>query len=222
MLIIITFLPLGLYLYLNKGVQTTFIANIDNNQNKYIIDAEFSTTNKNINASGKITFFNRTKDKMDKIYLYLNNDIKVADARVNKKEVGYKIIGNKNILMVRFSEEIQSQDSVDIDINFLLEVNDERLVKETGKVINYELDIWYPVVIYHDNNGWNLKSAINNKPHLIECNHYIRIFIPSEFILDMTDIRYIETNVKDNGGFYHITKKTQFLPIIIKKFYDRN
>lgn len=223
MLIIITVLPLGLYLYLNEEVQTTFITNIDTNQTKYILDAEFNPNDKSIYVYEKIIFSNKTNDKIDKIYFYLNNEIKIANIKINKKEVGYKIIGDENILMVTFSEEIQTEDSIDIDINFLIKAKDSSWSKEYDGTTNYKLGIWYPVVIYHDNNGWNLKSATNNTPQLLMSNHHIRILIPTSYSLDMSNTKNEGIKMKDNGEFFQITGEgITYLPFTIRKSYSRD
>ena len=216
-LFIITFLPLGTYLYLNEEVQTTFISNIDNNQCKYILDAEFNPTKNKIYIFEKVIFINKTNKKMDRIYFYLgNNKIGIKDVRINNKQVGYKIIGNDNILMVISNIKIGSGDTSKIDVDYEIDIENNKKLGKKGNSINYNFDIWYPVILYHDNNEWDLKSVLRNTPKILEGDHHVKIFIPLDYALDIT-------NRKNNSGFYQLKEiNNSHVPIIIRNTYEEN
>ena len=217
-LFIITFLPLVFYLYLNEEVQTTFMSNIDTNQCKYILDAEFIPFKKSINISQKVIFLNKTNKNMSKIYFYFNNkQTKILNITINSKKSYYKIIGNDNILMIISKKTIKPNETFEIDINYLLDIKNKEMINK-DKVLSYQLNSWYPLVIYHDKNGWDLKNAINNYQNVLKGNHYIRIFIPKGYKIITTNINKEKAKIKHNNEFYHIEEfNIEYLPITIKK-----
>ncbi len=217
-LFIITFLPLVFYLYLNEEVHTTFMSNTDTSQCKYILDAEFIASQKSINISQKVIFLNKTNKNMSKIYFYFNNKkTKIFNITINNKESYYKVIGNDNILMIISQNTIEPNETIEINIDYLVDIKNKEMMNK-DKVLSYQLNSWYPLIIYHDKNGWDLKNAMNNYQNVLKGNHYIRIFIPKDYKIITTNINKEKAKIKHNKGFYHIEEiNIEYLPITIKK-----
>lgn len=222
-LFIITFLPIGLYLYINEEVQTTLKSNIDSDKCKYMINAEFNPIKKTIDIFEKVTFVNSTNKIMDRIYFHFDDyEFGIYDISINNNKVEYKVIGNGTILMVISNTMIKPREAIDVNIAYLIEIDKISKREDKVKTINYDLDIWYPVIIYHDNNGWNFNNIIDNKPQILECSHDIRIFIPKDYSLDMKDIMNGSLKAKETQGFYHIQEvNMRYLPITITNYHNK-
>lgn len=206
-LMLITILPIAIYIYIEDSIHFTWNINNSENINKYMTIVEINPENKEMYINQKIEYVNNTNKELDKIFFYLfsqsiDDDIcsvlkseldyqvhqdkksRILNIRSIKgkgKALNYNIIGKKrNILMVNLGSQIKEGQKVDIEINGVL--NFPHIVDKTsdGRAV-YDIINWYPVIAQYDN-GWilDIDEEYNKIISYDKEYHLVEIILPED------------------------------------------
>ncbi|WP_120168945.1 M1 family metallopeptidase [Thermohalobacter berrensis] len=247
-LLIITVLPIIIYLYIPEDIKYTFNLDRVNQINKYNIVADFNPQNKEIEINTKITFVNIADKPLDKIFLHLypntfsskdkvpyyNHEmeeaypkgfnpgyVKVKEVKVNNSSANFKIIGkNQSILMIKLKKPIKRNNKRIIDIKCNVKIPNSRGRFGYGN-FTYNITNWYPIVAVYDNEGWNLDPyhKVGDPFYSNISNYEVEFITPKEYF-PVTTGKIVKK--KDKGTKIHYFIKANmvrdFAVIVSDKF----
>jgi len=202
-LIIITVLPIGIYLYNNEEAQTVFKNSMTKEFDKYIIEGYLDENEKSLYFTQTIAFTNRANYQLDRLFLDTDlNNIELRDLEVNGEKVYFKGIDIDNDkLILLLGKPIDHNETVNLEINYCLKLGHH--YEDEGYTI-YDFNKWYLDVSHLDGNGWNINydgdiDGSKDKKHFS-----IKITLPVNHIID-TDMEIKTSNkISRNYAVYHL------------------
>lgn len=202
-LCIITFLPLLGYLYLSDEAQTTLIANIDDDINKYIIEAQIDLKFQQMNLYEKVILRNDIKDFLDKIYINIYSEsINIKKVYINTEEVNFKTIGkDRSVVMILPKKAILLGEKIEIE--FICNVDMKNFIVENDSQV-YNLTNWYPVIAKANEKGWDIKNKLS-QIHKNKKNSYnIRVIVPKDYLIITEVLNFEFQEIENDRHIYHI------------------
>lgn len=231
-LVLITLLPISVYLYTKDNGQYIFNINGRDYINKYIIRAEFFPDDKKVEMEQNIKFVNNTSKDLNKIYFHIYPNVfkdinttpfyqyELTNAYPNGFDPGYieieeiKIDGEKcrfiifgkdnSILAVNLEAPLQAGKRANIYLKCSVKIPNckGRFGYDTN---TYNITNWYPIVAVHDDSGWNLDPYYKmGDPFYSDTSNYHVEFVTPEKYIPATTGKIIRQEEIDNKICYFI------------------
>ena len=184
------------------------------NRASYEIDAVLSPATSMLRASGRVRYFNESPGALERIYLYLRqnlhrpdairnrevpltdglrlNSVRIGDAplveRTSFLRPGYSVDGT--ILRVELPDVLAPGDSVDLHLSWSFEVpglGTPRMGQD-GEV--FFLGFWYPqMAVYDDVVGWNIDPYMGAGEFYMDFADYeVRLTVPARWLVAATGV----------------------------------
>lgn len=202
----------------------------------YEMDLKLDDYNNILNATEKVTFFNKSNKSIDDIYFHIYpnafrmdeaapvmfNDfsyaypngftpcyIDILNISIDDKKIDYSIGGvDGTILKLNLKNPIKKNEYIKIKISFQLKVPEsrDRVGYYNG---SYIFGNWYPIAAVYDDRGWSIDRFYDiGDPFYSDCSDYkVKITLPAKYIVASTgDI--IKDIVKNGERIVNIEAKS--------------
>jgi hypothetical protein len=178
----------------------------------YRLEAELNPVSKRLTGHGTITYYNRSPDTLQIVYVQLLHNIFAPGARHNTNvpwsvegidlakveaqdkvlsptvtdAVGYTVDGT--IMRIRLPKPIPPSGSADFEFDWKLRVppNGAPRGGQDGEV--YFINYWYPqMAVYDDVNGWQIDQYLGNAEFYMGYGNYdVALTLPAGWLVDAT------------------------------------
>lgn len=250
-LLLVTFLPLCVYIYTREHSQYIFNINSSGQINKYIIRAEFNPVDKEIYLNQEIIFTNNIKRQLKKIYFYLYPNsfqyrdyhtfhqsqmseiypngfnpgyIDINSVKVDEGNCDYKIIGkDKTILMVSLNKPIDINEKIIIDVEGNVKIPNRK--GRFGFIEDtYSVTNWHPTLAMYNQKGWHLdfSTKVEKSFYSDVSNYHVELITPKDYIPKVTGSIVKKVKLEDKVCYHIDGFNLKDFPIVISKSLKNN
>lgn len=188
------------------GAYPTYYAQADT----YKLDATINSLQRNIKGTNEITFFNNSKENIDRVFfsLGLNNSydtkMKITEASDSNNVIlpsniyRYKYLGreieDKTVYQVSLPQSLKAGESITLKLKF--EVNNISKINNIIFLDDSISDIysgsWYPKALNYENGYWRKRDFISN-------NYEVDIIVGVDETIASSGIELSSDNIKAKG-----------------------
>ena len=180
----------------------------------YRLEAELNPVSKRLTGKGSITYYNRSPDTLNEVYVQLLHNIFAPESRHNTdvpwaiegvelsrvaaqgqvlkpvkgEEVGYLVDGT--IMRIRLPKPLAPGGSLPLEFAWRLRIPPDGAPRGGQDGETYYINYWYPqMAVYDDVNGWQIDQYLGNAEFYMGYGNYdVASTVPAGWLVDATGV----------------------------------
>ena len=180
----------------------------------YRLEAELNPVSKRLTGKGSITYYNRSPDPLQEVYVQLLHNIFAPQSRHNTdvpwaiegvelkrvaaqgqvlrpvkgQEVGYLVEGT--IMRIRLPKPLPPGGSLPLEFAWNLRIPPDGAPRGGQDGETYYINYWYPqMAVYDDVNGWQIDQYLGNAEFYMGYGNYdVALTVPAGWLVDATGV----------------------------------